>query len=588
MNTYIIVEIASTHEGDFDLAEKLISSASDTEADGIKFQVYNADELAVKSYRWYDTYKKLSFTKEQWGKLIDYATLLGLDVWVDPYDRWGLEIVNTFFEKIKGVKTPSTILSDYELVHDILKLECKKLVGVGGFSIKQIITLFEQLHFYKYNNIILLCGFQKYPTKVEDSNLERISVVKKEFGMKVGYADHVDGGSELAKVMPCLAIMKGAEVIEKHMTINRGAKGLDYYSSLNPDIFRDMVRMIRESEEAIGDGMVNSVEMDYLKDATKIVAKQDISSGKILTKNNIHFRRTDDVGLLPYQYSELVGRIATSDIVTDRCIDLNNTRKPKICVLIAVRMKSKRLPNKALLELEGYTAIERMVNNLKPSKYIDEVILATSTNEEDTPIVELAKEKGINYFRGDEDNVISRFLGAAKQFNADIVIRATGDCPLVSYEVVDYLVEEHLKCGADYTGIEIDDSPVGTFVEVITYDALDKFSKQDIDLNYSEYMTWYFRNNSQFFTVNICPVPPEYISTHRLTLDYQEDLELIRKIYKDLGKGNGAIPLSKTISYLDENPEIANINKNATLRWKTDKKLIEKLNRVTKIKENKK
>ena len=174
-------------------------------------------------------------------------------------------------------------------------------------------------------------------------------------------------------------------------------------------------------------------------------------------------------------------------------------------------------------------------------------------------------------------------MGAAKQFDADIVIRATGDCPLVSYEIVDYLVEEHLKCGVDYTGIEIDNIPVGTFVEVITYDALDKLSKQNISLNYSEYMTWYFRNNSQFFTVNICPVPPEYTSTYRLTLDYQEDLELIRKIYMDLGKGNSAIPISKTISYLDENPEIANINKNATLRWKTDKKLIEKLDRVTKI-----
>lgn len=584
MKTYIIAEIASAHEGDFDLAKKLISSASDTEADGIKFQVYNADELAVKSYRWYDTYKRLSFTKEQWGKLIDHARLLGLDVWVDPYDRWGLEIVNTFFEKIKGVKIPPAILSDYELVYDILKLDCRKLVGIGGFSIKQIKILLEQLHIYKDNKVILLCGFQKYPTKVEDSNLERISVVKKEFGMKVGYADHVDGESELAKVMPCLAVMKGAEVIEKHMTINRGAKGLDYYSSLNPDIFRDMVRMIREVEEAIGDGMVNSVEMGYLKDATKIVAKQDISRGKILTKNDIQFKRTDDVGLFPYQCSELIGRVVTSDIAIGRCIDLNNTRKPKICVLIAVRMKSRRLPNKALLDLEGYTAIEREVNNLKPSKYIDEVILATSTNEEDTPIVELAKEKGINYFRGDEDNVIGRFLGAAKQFNADIVVRATGDCPLVSYEIVDYLVEEHLKCGVDYTGIEIDDIPVGTFVEVITYNALDKLSKQDIDLNYSEYMTWYFRNNSQFFTVNICPVPLEYVSTYRLTIDFQEDLDLMRKIYNDLGKGDSAIPISKTISYLDENPGIANINKNETVRWKTDKKLIEKLDRVTKIK----
>lgn len=580
MNTYIIAEIASAHEGDFDLAKKLISLASETGTDGIKFQIYHPDELAVKSYRWYDTYKKVCYTEKQWKELIDYAVKLGLDVWIEPYDRWGLKIVKTL-ENIKGVKIPSLIFSDHELVQSILNLKCKKLIGIGGYSIKQIKDFLKHLNVG--NDVVLLCGFQKYPTKIDDLNLERIKSVKDELGMPVGYADHIAGGSEYAKIIPCLSIMKGAELIEKHLTDDRSKKGLDYYSSLNPEEFRDMVGMIRNVEKAVGSGVIKDEEREYLKDSTKIVAKHDISMGKILTKNDIQFKRTDDVGLFPYQYSELIGRIVTSDIVIDRCIDFNNTKKPKICVLIAVRMKAKRLPNKTLLDLEGYTVTERMVNNLKPSKYIDEVILATSTNEEDTPIVELAKEKGIKYFRGDEDNVIGRFLGAAKQFNADIIIRATGDCPLVSYEIVDYLVEEHLKCGVDYTGIEIDDIPVGTFVEVITYDALDKLSKQDIDLNYSEYMTWYFRNNTQFFTVNICPVPLEYISTYRLTLDYQEDLEMIRKIYKDLGEGNSAISISKTISYLNEHPEIANINKNAILRWKTDIKLIEKLNRVTKI-----
>ena len=102
-------------------------------------------------------------------------------------------------------------------------------------------------------------------------------------------------------------------------------------------------------------------------------------------------------------------------------------KEQKICALIAVRMKSKRLPKKALVDIDGYTAIERVVNNLKPSKYIDEIILATTTNKEDDAIEELAKKRGLLFFRGNEDNVVKRFIDAAEKFNADIVVRVTGD-----------------------------------------------------------------------------------------------------------------------------------------------------------------
>jgi spore coat polysaccharide biosynthesis protein SpsF (cytidylyltransferase family) len=260
-------------------------------------------------------------------------------------------------------------------------------------------------------------------------------------------------------------------------------------------------------------------------------------------------------------------------------------KEQKICALIAVRMKSKRLPKKALVDIEGYTAIERVVNNLKPSKYIDEIILATTTNSEDDPIEKLAKNKGLPFFRGDEDNVVKRFIDAAEKFNADIVVRVTGDCPLVSFEIADYHIADHLKKGADYTSNNIDDPPIGTGSEVINLSALKKLTTVNVDLNYSEYMTFYFRNNPKYFSINIVSCPKEYCRpNYRLTLDYPNDLEFFRVVFKHFQPGSGAIPLAKTISFLDEHPEVVAINKNSPLKWKSDQKLIKKLENATKIK----
>lgn len=256
----------------------------------------------------------------------------------------------------------------------------------------------------------------------------------------------------------------------------------------------------------------------------------------------------------------------------------------KICALIAVRMKSKRLPKKALVDICGYTAIERVVNNLKSSEMVDEIILATSTNEDDDPIEELAKKKGLHFFRGDEDNVIKRFIDAGNKFNANIIVRVTGDCPLISYELTDYLIKSHIKTGADYTGIEMGKVPVGTFSEVINLSALEKLSKQNLNFDYSEYMTFYFKNNPDIFSLNMISPPEAYISPdYRLTLDYPADLELFRIIFKELEVGNNAIPLSKTIAFLNQHPQIAKVNQDLPTKWMNDQQLIIKLNTITVI-----
>ena len=121
-----------------------------------------------------------------------------------------------------------------------------------------------------------------------------------------------------------------------------------------------------------------------------------------------------------------------------------------IAAFIQVRMNSSRLPGKALLDIDGMTAIERVVESLKSSRLINDIVIVTTTDKSDDPIVHLAEDKGISFFRGDYDNIVKRFLGDEERYSTDIIVRVTGDCPVVSYEIADYLTKKHIEKKADF------------------------------------------------------------------------------------------------------------------------------------------
>lgn len=253
--------------------------------------------------------------------------------------------------------------------------------------------------------------------------------------------------------------------------------------------------------------------------------------------------------------------------------------------IVQVRLRSTRLKNKALLDIEGITAIERVVHNARGSKYIKDVIVATTDCPEDDQIVDLLKEKNILCFRGDEIDVIGRHYYAAKKFGADVIVRTTGDCPLVSPELIDYSLERHFEAQADFTGMALNEAPIGSFSDVFNLAALERMRTYDVDFNYGEYLTVYFRNNPDIFKVNIISPPEELRRPEfRLTMDYAEDLELFRRIFKELGKGQKAILLKDVIALLDKDQSIGKLNKDLKTRWKDDKNFSQELFEKTRIK----
>lgn len=153
--------------------------------------------------------------------------------------------------------------------------------------------------------------------------------------------------------------------------------------------------------------------------------------------------------------------------------------------------------------------IWRIVQRARACQWVDQVWVATSVEPSDDPLADFCAQAHIPCYRGSLPNVLSRYLEVLDAHPHRYYVRITGDCPLVMPDIVSYLVEKHFESGADYTAA--DDCAVGTSGEVINTSALRRAKEIFGHAEYSEYMTWYFRNNAEFFKLNIVRLPEKWI-----------------------------------------------------------------------------
>jgi len=228
--------------------------------------------------------------------------------------------------------------------------------------------------------------------------------------------------------------------------------------------------------------------------------------------------------------------------------------------LVAVRIKSSRLKNKATLDLNGKPLILRLLLRLRRCKNLTDIILCTSVHPDDQVLLKIADENGFKSFAGDEDDVMNRFIKAGEREHADTIVRITGDNPLTDPEIIDNMLESHLKNNADYS--RVDNLPIGVTAEVISLVALKKAFELAEDSKSSEYMTLYFMNNPGVFKLNILqPNENAKRPQYRLTVDYQEDYELMKMIFSNFAQKE-MFSIVDVVKFLDKNPEVAIINAN--------------------------
>jgi spore coat polysaccharide biosynthesis protein SpsF (cytidylyltransferase family) len=211
---------------------------------------------------------------------------------------------------------------------------------------------------------------------------------------------------------------------------------------------------------------------------------------------------------------------------------------------------------------------------------IDKVILATSTNAEDDILEQMNVDNKVEVVRGSEDDVLSRFIPSIKHYQPDHIIRITGDCPLISSELGEVLIDSHLRSGADAT-FTLSKTALGIALEVYKTDAVIKLRKLFPETMHSEYLIYYFLNNPDQFRLNIVEAPSRFIRPWRLTLDEANDLELFNLVYETLEVHNRPVRFNEVESFFEKHPEASAININNVVKYKQNQELIDFLKSAT-------
>ena len=237
----------------------------------------------------------------------------------------------------------------------------------------------------------------------------------------------------------------------------------------------------------------------------------------------------------------------------------------KVVACIVVRMKSTRLPQKALADLCGYTITEQLIRRLKTSKSITNIVVCTSNLKSDAVLLEKAKEWGVDGYAGHPEDVLSRLIDVAKIYKADMVLRVTGDNPFTDANNIDRMVEHHIKTSAEYT--RTNRLPLGVTAEVMATNMLEKLHNCMPDPNQSEYMSFFAFNPQLFHCEVLKPLASQDRPFYSLTIDYLEDLELSRRIYKKLSIESLIPSLEEVISYLDQDDEYKAVEKDTLIKF---------------------
>lgn len=581
----IIAEIANAHQGNINNLKQIICEAAKAGADAVKFQWFKYDQLATPDYEWYDAYLDLFIDESSWGDAIILAAQNNLEVWIDIFDKWGLELAKKYHQYITGFKVPSTVLQSKLLINEIANFKKPILIGIGGWYDNEIEELLKFVTGFTSVPIILMYGFQGYPTNEKDVNLARLTYLKEKYTYTIGFADHTDGDKPAAMDIPVYAYFAGASVIEKHITLDRSLKGYDYYSSLEPNEFQEMVEKIRLAEIVNGNTIVNESQRKYLKDSIRVVANQEILQGEVITLDKIAYKRTKNIeGYMPSEFEKNLPLLSKVNIAKNESISATVVTEPKVTIAVVARLKSTRLKKKALLPINGVESIKRCLLNCLAAEKADHVVLATSYLEDDAPLANFDLNGRVQVIKGDPENVAYRILEAAKTTEANIVLRVTGDCPAVSPEIIDYLIDQHLQHGADLT-LATSNHAIGTGADVYSVHALNKLVELGHTLDYTEYLSFYFVNNPHLFRVNKVELPDEFKFPHwRLTLDEQKDYEMFVELYKGLNVGVEPLQFSRIREYLINNPSVVQINNAVSLKWKDNSKVHEEINIATSFK----
>ena len=331
--TLIIAEVGVNHNGSLEMARELIKTASEIGADVVKFQFYKTENMTTKSapkakYQLLNTnasetqfnmLKKYELSKDDIFELKSISEDLKLEFLCTAFDIESLKYLTEIGQK--RIKVPSGEITNLPLLRHIARCNKEIILSTGMstlIEIEQAISILEN-NGSSRNQITILHCTSNYPANFDEVNLNAIKKIREEFRMNVGYSDHSNGIE-----VSIAAVAIGATIIEKHITLNRSLEGPDHKASLEPSEFQQLVRSIRNIEQALGDGIKKPTESETRNQIIarkSIVASKRIGYGELLTPLNITVKRPGN-GLSPLLWDAVIGSRAKRTFLEDEQIEI--------------------------------------------------------------------------------------------------------------------------------------------------------------------------------------------------------------------------------------------------------------------------
>lgn len=324
----IIAEAGVNHNGSLELAKELVLKAKEAGADYIKFQSFKAEKLVSRKaskaeYQklrtaseesQFDMLKKLELSENEHLVLVNYCKEVGIGFSSSPFDIEGIAYLDSL--GVDFFKVPSGELTNLPYLKELAKFNRHIILSTGMATLKEVESALQVL---KGKKVTVLHCNTEYPTPMDDVNLKAMITMQEHFIIDVGYSDHT-----LGIEVPIAAVALGANVIEKHFTLDNSMDGPDHKASLEPQELKAMVKAIRNIEKALGHGRKepSPSELKNKEIARKsILAATSIKAGEMFSEKNLTVKRPGN-GLSPMKWDEVIGKLAKRDFSEDELIEL--------------------------------------------------------------------------------------------------------------------------------------------------------------------------------------------------------------------------------------------------------------------------
>ena len=311
-NTYVIAEGGLNHNGDINIAKKLIDSAKECGVNAIKFQTYKTENFVRETNQYFDVFKNAELNFEQFKELKNYSKSIGLTFFSTPFDIESAEFLNQL--EIPCFKIASSDLTNLPLITKIAKMQKPMIISSGLSTMNEINDAVNCCLFEGNNQIALLHCVANYPAQPNEVNMNVINTLKKTFDFPVGYSDN--GESSLVDIV---AVSMGANIIEKHFTLDKKMSGPDHGFSIDPNGLKSLISQIHEIDQMKGDG-IKIPQFSEIKNRLtirkSITAKRDLQQGEKIQEDDISIKRPAD-GIEPKYLTMILGKTINTNIKKD-------------------------------------------------------------------------------------------------------------------------------------------------------------------------------------------------------------------------------------------------------------------------------